>query len=206
MRLGRHETYWFAYCRSVARNQLDLFIKQREPNQDNPAFVHPTYGAPIVMFTAFWVEGYINTLIQFIFPKHFENDASKKQFRQDYRGTNTKFNYLNKELRLGKQWPEEFVRLFNVRDLIAHSKSDLSDVDGEPTFFSETFFSLDSFEKQLGNMYEIEQGYAFATRFLSDFHDAIQNVDEEIRFDKFEGIPFGNLIHPVNSPLSFHSG
>lgn len=163
------------------------------------------HGGPIALFAMLWVEGYLNHLIQKLFPDKWNDGESQQFFRHKYAGVKGKFKYINDQLLLNLQWPEELEQLRTFRNRVAHSR----DVEREITTHTQLTPSdgfLDTFNLTLGTIADVRNRVNVAEKFLEAVYAAVRGVSKHIVQKQVDSgrIEFDSsrIGHPVLSGLA----
>ena len=157
----------FAYCRAIINYQL-----AHAESCEIQAEYDYRYGAPIALFTMLWIEGYINHLIEVLFPQHFITKKAQAKF-ENKKGTKGKFEYLTLNLGLSIKWPAEFNQLVDFRNRICHPRV-VDKVLEDTKCFPPAPSFVDSFEMRMGTMEQVKTRHAFTETFLTQLHDSIK--------------------------------
>lgn len=167
-------TFDYSYCRTIVRRQL-MYVEQYP---DQSVYDHH-HGGPIALFAMLWVEGYLNHLIQKLFPDKWNDKESQRFFRDKYAGVKGKFEYINDELSLSLQWPDELELLRKFRNRVAHSR----DVERElaPNLqVTQLDNFVDDFNLILGTVADIKHRVHSAEKFLEEIHDAVCHIPDDV--------------------------
>jgi hypothetical protein len=167
--MASESTSDFAYCVAIINYQL----RYAESREVQPEYDYP-HGAPIALFTMLWIEGYINHLIEVLFPQHYVSRSAREKF--EYRkGTKGKFEYLMRNSGLDFVWPIEFDQLVNFRNRICHARV-VNRALKDTECFPPTPSFVDSFQLSMGTMAQVKTRHAFSANFLEQLHDSIYSM------------------------------
>ena len=191
----------YSYCWAIVRYQLDYADKcPVQAVQDYP------HGAPIALFTMLWVEGYLNHLIQRLFPDIW--CESQRFFKGQYAGIKGKFKFLQDELALDIKWPEEVAALLRFRNRVCHSRSVERDLSSTEESFAPNEF-VDDFNLTLGTISNVRRRVEVAANFLEELHNKILAIPNDVVLKQiacgrcdFDATRVG---HPIFSVLAIRS-
>jgi hypothetical protein len=173
-------TFDFAYCRTICRYQINY--QEKCEIQTEHDYVH---GIPLKLFTMLWIEGYLNYIIQTLFPEvtnsrgqfdYKEANKREKNFSNaepnQNNGVEEKFNFIVRECRIsGIHWSNELKELKDFRNKVCHAKTTESKGDSPVDLCSN-----DEMMDKLSDFSHIKKLFEHSEKFLMSMYQAVREA------------------------------
>ena len=199
------ETIDFSYCRMIVHHQLEYVKACTEQAEYDYA-----HGATISLFAMLWLEGYVNHIVQILFPDKWDKNEAQRFFRGKYAGVKGKVKFIAEELAIKIEWPDALQKLLDFRNRVCHGRIAEREVVVDESAKPPIGFT-DDFNLVLGTISEVRGRVVAAESWMKELHQTICGTDSNHQLylaqkEKGRDIDVEQIKDPLSPVLSSRFG